>query len=187
MVQLQSPNLTLTEFLRLPECKPAKEYIDGQIIQKPMPKGKHSTLQTELSFAINTILKREKIAWAFTELRCTFGNRSIVPDIAVFTWETIPCDQNGEIADNFYLAPNWTIEILSPEQNRTKVTKNILYCLTHQTEMGWLIDPQEQSIFVYQPGKSPEIFDERESVLLLPSFAKNIKLSLGDIFGWLIK
>ena len=53
--------------------------------------------------------------------------------------------------------------------------------------MGWLIDPQEQSIFVYQPQRSPEIFEEWESVLLLPSFAKEIKLTLGEIFEWLIK
>jgi hypothetical protein len=53
--------------------------------------------------------------------------------------------------------------------------------------MGWLIDPQEQSIFVYQSQQSPEIFDQWESVLLLPSFAKQITLSLGDVLGWLIK
>ena len=35
--------------------------------------------------------------------------------------------------------------------------------------------------------RSPEIFDEWESVLLLPSFAKEIKLTLGEIFEWLIK
>lgn len=187
MVQIQSQPLTLAEFLDLPESKPAVEYVDGKIVQKPMPKGKHSTIQTELSFTLNAILKRQKIAWAFTELRCTFGGRSIVPDIAVFTWDQIPCDENGEISDNFYLAPDWTIEILSPEQSRTKVIKNILSCLADRTEIGWLIDPQEQSIFVYQSQQSPEIFDQWESVLLLPSFAKQITLSLGDVLGWLIK
>ena len=35
---------TLEEFLQLPETKPASEYIDGKIYQKPMPQGKHSTL-----------------------------------------------------------------------------------------------------------------------------------------------
>jgi Uma2 family endonuclease len=37
--------LTLEEFLKLPETKPASEYIEGEIIQKPMPKIKHSRLQ----------------------------------------------------------------------------------------------------------------------------------------------
>lgn len=37
MVQTPTIPLTLSEFLKLPETKPASEYIDNQIIQKPMP------------------------------------------------------------------------------------------------------------------------------------------------------
>ena len=125
MVQIQSKVLALEEFLKLPETKPASEYIDGQIIQKPMPQGKHSIIQGELVPAINAIVKQQKIARAFPELRCTFGDRSTVPDITVFIWNRIPCDENGEIANVFPLAPDWTIEILSPGQSHTKVTKNI--------------------------------------------------------------
>ena len=45
---IQSPSkISLAEFLLLPETKPASEYIDGQIYQKEMPQGKHSTLQFE--------------------------------------------------------------------------------------------------------------------------------------------
>ena len=158
MVTISSTPITLKKFLALPETKPASEYIDGKIIQKPMPKGKHSTIQTELSTVINIALKPQKIARAFTELRCTFGGRSTVPDVAVFTWDRIPRDDNGEIADSFQAAPDWTIEILSPEQSHTKVTKNILHCLDHGTQLGWLIDPREQSILVYFPKQQPAFF-----------------------------
>jgi Uma2 family endonuclease len=48
MVQSPTKLLTLDEFLQLPETKPASEFINGQIIQKPMPQGKHSTVQTAL-------------------------------------------------------------------------------------------------------------------------------------------
>lgn len=44
-----SCDFSLAEFLKLPETKPAKEYIDGCIYQKPMPQGKHSRIQTCLS------------------------------------------------------------------------------------------------------------------------------------------
>ncbi len=187
MVQIPTKILTLDEFLKLPETEPASEYIDGNIIQKPIPKGKHSTIQTELSSTINRILKTKHIAWAFSELRCTFAGKSIIPDVSVFTWANIPCDEDGAIADSFNLAPDWTIEILSPEQNRTKVTKNILHCLKSQTQMGWLVDPQEQSVFVYLPDRLPEVFDDREMILPVPIFASELQLSVGDLFGWLIK
>lgn len=151
MVQALSKNLTLAEFLQLPETKPASEYIDGQIIQKPMPQGKHSAIKGEFVPAINRLLKAKRIARAFPELRCTFGGRSTVPDIAVFIWERIPRDENGEIANGFSVAPDWTIEILSPDQSQTKVTKNILHCLKHGTQTGWLIDPDEQTVFILLP------------------------------------
>ena len=71
---------TLEEFLKLPESKPASEYIEGEIIQKPLPKIKHSRLQSKACNEINQVTENPKIAYAFPELRCTFGGRSIVPE-----------------------------------------------------------------------------------------------------------
>jgi Uma2 family endonuclease len=36
--------ITLEEFLKRPETKPASEYTDGQVGQKPIPQGEHSLL-----------------------------------------------------------------------------------------------------------------------------------------------
>jgi len=186
MAQLLSKSLTLQEFLQLPETKPASEYIDGRIIQKPMPKGKHSVLQTRLPTALNGSLQPEQIAWAFSELRCTFGGRSTVPDVCVFIWSRIPCDANGEIANTFESAPDWTIEILSPDQNQTKVTKNILHCLKHGSQMGWLIDPEEQTVLVYLPPAQVKVFDRPTDILPTPSFATDFHLTVGELFSWLV-
>ncbi|WP_026732319.1 Uma2 family endonuclease [Fischerella sp. PCC 9605] len=187
MVQVPSKMLTLEEFLQLPETKPASEYIDGQIIQKPMPQGKHSTIQGEFISTINGVVKPNRIARAFPELRCTFGGRSIVPDIAVFIWSRIPRDENGEVANTFSIAPDWTIEILSPDQNQTKVTKNILHCLKYGTQMGWLIDPNEQTVFIYRPKQETEVFDEPDALLPMPSFAGELHLTIKDLLAWLLE
>jgi Uma2 family endonuclease len=187
MVQTPFKSLTLAEFLQLPETKPASEYIDGQIIQKPMLQGKHSAIQGELVPAINGLVKSKRIARAFPELRCTFGGRSTVPDIAVFLWNRIPRDENGEVANTFPAAPDWTIEILSPDQSQTKVTKNILRCLRHGTKMGWLIDPDEQTVFVYHPKQEPEVLDEPDEVVPVPSFASELHLTIKDLFAWLLE
>ncbi len=185
MVQVPSKSLTLDDFLQLSETKPASEYIDGQIIQKPMPQGKHSAIQTELSAAINVAIKSQRVARAFSELRCTFGGRSTVPDVSVFVWDRIPRDRNGEVANVFHLAPDWTIEILSPDQSQTRVIKNILHCLKYETQMGWLIDPDEQSVFVYTPNQQLEVFENPEDRLPLPSFASELSLTVESLFAWL--
>ncbi len=73
MIQTLTKPLTLKEFLQLSETKPASEYIDGKIIPKPIPKGKHSTIQVELASLINYTFEKNHLARAFTQLRCTFG------------------------------------------------------------------------------------------------------------------
>jgi Uma2 family endonuclease len=185
MSKIQAPpKLSLAEFLQLPETNPAGEYIDGKIYQKPMPKGKHSAIQTFLSSAINQAGIPKKIARAFTELRCTFGGRSIVPDVTVFSWQRIPVDANGEIENEFEVAPDWTIEILSPDQSSTRVINNILFCLNHGTELGWFIDPQERLIITFRPGEQPEI-QQNQDILPVLSSLEDLQLSVQDVFSWL--
>lgn len=185
MVRLPTKKLTLEEFLKLPETLPASEYIDGRIIQKPMPQGKHSKLQGRLVTAINAVVEPQRIALAFPELRCTFGGRSILPDVAVFAWERIPLDENGDVANVFQSAPDWTIEILSPDQSQTKVTGNILYCLNHGSSFGWLVDPDERSLLIYPPRQQPELLQENTQVLPVPDLVADLRLTVDELFGWL--
>ncbi|TAG65689.1 MAG: Uma2 family endonuclease [Oscillatoriales cyanobacterium] len=177
MLQTPTKTLTLEEFLNLPETEPASEYINGRIIQKPMPQGEHSAIQTELPPAINR---------AFCELRCTFGGRSIIPDVSIFLWNRIPRQENGAVANVFSIAPDWTIEILSPDQSQTKVTKNILHCLARGTQMGWLIDPSEQCVFVYLRDRPTAFFDEPDVLLPVPEFAREFNLTVKGLFSWLL-
>ena len=87
--------ITLAEFLKLPETKPASEFINGRIYQKPIPQGKHSRLQLKLCNAVNQVAEEQQIALAFPELRCTFGGRSIVRDVTVFSWGGIPFEADA--------------------------------------------------------------------------------------------
>jgi Uma2 family endonuclease len=181
------PSLTLEAFLAMPETKPASEFVDGAVVQKPMPKGKHSIVQRELTFTLDRPLSAQNLAQAFPELRCSFGGRSIVPDVSVFTIERIPRDPDGTIANDFLIAPDWTIEILSPDQSQTKVVKNIVHCLKHGAAMGWLIDPDDRTVFVYYPNGGMAIFDAPDDRLPMPEFAQSLELSVGEVFGWLAK
>lgn len=183
-MQIASKPLSLAEFLAIPETKPTNEFIDGYIYQKPMPQGKHSTLQIRLADGINEVGFANKTAYAFPELRCTFSGRSIVPDIAVFRWQRIPFDADGEVSNAFEIAPDWTIEILSPDQSQTRVTDNILFCLHHQTSLGWLIDPEEKAVICFFSNQLPEIKRQADDILPVPDFL-DLKLTVGQLFGWL--
>ncbi|MEL6554448.1 MAG: Uma2 family endonuclease [Cyanobacteria bacterium J06621_11] len=185
MVQAPKKPLTLKSFLSLPEAKPASEYIDGHVTQKPMPQTQHSALQQDLSAAINAVTRAKKVARAFPKLRCSFDNSAVVPDIAVLLWENIPRKEDGKLENKISIAPDWAVEILSPGQRSAKVIKKILHCLKHGTQMGWLIAPAEQSIFVYRPQKEIIVLDEPNEVLPVPEFMTPFTLTVEDLFSFL--
>ena len=51
--------------------------------------------------------------------------------------------------------------------------------------MGWLIDPDEQTVFVYRSNQSVEIFDEPDQLLPMPEFTQGLALTIGELFSWL--
>jgi Uma2 family endonuclease len=177
--------LTLAEFLQLPETQPASEYVTGKIVQKPMPQGEHSRIQSRLCTEINKIGESQKLALALTEIRCTFVERSIVPDVAVFAWERIPRTETGRLANKFTIAPDWIIEILSPDQSATQVIDNIIFCVRQGTKLGWLIDPKEESVMIFKPNSLPEIKSGEERLPAIAGFV-DWHLSPREMFAWLM-
>ena len=175
--------LTLEKFLKFPETKPASEFINGEIVQKPMPQGEHSRLQFKFCAVVNEVAEPEKIAIAFPELRCTFGGDSIIPDVAVFRWDRIPVRPSGRIANRFEIHPDWSIEILSPDQSQTKVLGKLLHCSEYGTELGWLIDPDEESILVVFPEQRVQLLRGNAQVPILKGIS--LELRVEQVFSWL--
>jgi Uma2 family endonuclease len=176
-------SITLEEFLQLPETKPASEFIHGQIKQKPMPQGEHSLLQGTLCQHINQVTKSKQIAITFPELRCVFGGAAIVPDLSVFRWERIPRQPSGRIANRFEIHPDWAIEILSPEQKYKKVLANLLHCAQHGTELGWLLDPEDESILAVFGDRRVQEFKNSDLLPILDGI--KLELTVQQIFSWL--
>ena len=175
--------IAIDEFLQLPETKPASEFIHGEIVQKPMPQGEHSLLQGTLCETINQIVKPQKIAKAFPELRCVFGGLAIVPDIAVFRWERIPRSPSGRIANRFEIHPDWAIEILSPEQRYRKVLGKLLHCAEYGTELGWLLDAEDESVLVVDRDRRVREFTNSDRLPVLTGI--NLDLTVEQVFSWL--
>jgi Uma2 family endonuclease len=180
---LQPQIYTLAEFLELPETKPASEFVAGSIEQKPMPQGQHSRLQLKLCNLVNDIAEAQQLAMALPELGCTFGDRSIVPDVAIFRWPQIPFEPNGDIGNTFMTRPDWTIEILSPDQKDTKVIRNILYCLRYGTSLGWLVSPADRAILVFPADQSPSELSGSDKLPVLSGLDLNI--TVNDVFSLL--
>jgi Uma2 family endonuclease len=175
--------LTLEEFLQLPETEPASDFINGEIIQKPMPQGEHSLLRGGLFSAVNNVGKPSKTFYAFPELRCTFGGATVVPDVSVFRWQRIPLKPSGRIVNRFKIHPDWAIEILSPDQSQTKVLNKLLHCSQNGTELGWLLFPEDEGILVVLPESRVKLYQGTEILPVLEGL--DLSLTPNQIFAWL--
>lgn len=175
--------ITLEEFLEIPDTKPASEFLNSQITQKPMPQGEHSLLQGSLLQNINKITQPDQIAFAFPELRCVFGGSAIVPDVCIFRWDRIPRQPSGRIANRFETYPDWVIEILSPDQQYKKVLAKLLHCAEYGTELGWLIDPEDESILVVHSDRRIQEFKNNDRLPILTGI--DLELSVQQVFSWL--
>lgn len=177
-----APIATLAEFLDRPDLEdsPAWEYLDGRAVQKPMPKFRHSLLQKRLIRAIDAVGDRYT---AMPELRCTFGDRSIVPDVAVIAWERVALTDEGEPIDQFLAAPDWIIEILSPEQPANWVMDQLLHSLQFGSQLAWLVDPQDRSVLTLLPDRQSLLHRRATPLPCLPDLP--LTLTAEQIFGWL--
>jgi Uma2 family endonuclease len=180
-------SVTLDEFLRLPEIDehPYLEFIDGEVEAKVSPQKKHSLLQKRLSQRIDDFAGPRGLGSTFVELRCTFGGRSIVPDLVFLREEHIEVDDQGEPVDVTPIPPDIHIEIISPDQSVTKAHRKLVHSTAHGCDLGILVHPYRKTIDVYRPGRTPERLADDGAIdfdLVLPGLC----IPVAEIFGWLV-
>jgi Uma2 family endonuclease len=169
--------VALAQFLRRSnlEESPAWELFDQVVSQKPMPTLHHSILQKRLVGAIDQSGSDYE---AFPELRCVLAANSVVPDITILRRDRIP-GGNQPVSG----APDWLIEVLSPDQSTTKLIAKIQGCLLEDSRLGWLIDVDERVVMVFQPEQPLRL---RRDVDVLPVLAEiPLTLTAAQLFAWL--
>ncbi len=169
--------MTLAEFLSLPdiETSPAWEFVNQVAVQKTMPTLFHSRLQKRL---LTTIDQAAQGYEALPELRFVLPESSVVPDVAVMRRERLP--QFNQPIEG---APDWVIEILSPDQRATRVITKIQACIEAGTRLAWLIDPLEEVIMAFWRDRPLVIFRGDNLLPVLPDV--QLDLTPIEVFAWM--
>ncbi|MGD1850686.1 MAG: Uma2 family endonuclease [Cyanophyceae cyanobacterium] len=177
MTSFAVTTLSLDSFLEQENIdeSPAWELIKGVPSQKPMPTLFHSILQKRLTALIDSFNSAYE---AFPEFRCVLPENSVVPDIAVVKRDRLP-KENGP----FIGAPDWAIEILSPNQNVTRLIYKLQICLGEGMQLGWIVDPTEQVVMVLLP--SDRLVLQRGIDELIGLDPLPLKLTADGLFSWL--
>ncbi|PSO57047.1 MAG: hypothetical protein BRC39_15990, partial [Cyanobacteria bacterium QH_7_48_89] len=63
------------------------------------------------------------------------------------------------------------------------ITGNILHCLKHDCQLGWLVDPDDRSILVFLPEQQPELCYGSDPLAVWDGI--ELKLTVNQVFDWL--
>jgi Uma2 family endonuclease len=177
--------LTLEAFLRLPgiEESPAAEFVEGRVVRKMSPSWTHNSLTLFLCNRLNEFAMPEGLGEALPEQRCTFGGRSIVPDVVYLAEGNIALDRDGRSLETVPRAPDLMIEILSPGQAAEGSAAKLAFAVGHGCSVGWLVDPYRETITVFTPESEP-IEEGRMGLLDAGAVLPGFTLAVDEVFAW---
>jgi Uma2 family endonuclease len=177
--------LTLEEFLRLPEQEPPLEYWRGRVTQKVSPQGQHAVLQLSFGSSLRDWVVPRKLGVVFTELRSTHSHASLVPDIAFYRRERVPRFPNGRVANVFTTPPDVAIEIRSPGQSKRKLVEKYQWFVDNGSEISLLVDPDDETVMRFRRGEAPVTLRGDDLIDLAPVLA-GFELTVAALFATLL-
>lgn len=164
------PQVSVEEYERTPRLFERHEYVDGVLIEKPLPTWKHSKLQLRVGILLSRDYPHLDIG---SELHSKLRERNWrIPDLAV---------QKSEIAkqERYAFAPLvLAIEIRSPEDKWSEIFEKFEDYHVWGVPYCWLIDPETERAWTYHKNEDFEEVTGNSQIQ-----AGDIQLSLGEIFS----
>lgn len=144
--QLETINITLEQYESLPENTRA-EVFDGQVYYMASPAQIHQELLTELLITIHSYLRQKgNICQVFPapfDVKLFDSPLTIVqPDILVV------CDKNKLDGKRCNGAPDFIIEIISPDNQSDDYIRKLYYYKNAGVREYWIVDPYRKTVTV---------------------------------------
>jgi Uma2 family endonuclease len=172
--------ITLEQFLRLPEVDESHELVNGQVIKKMSPKFFHSSLTTvfwvELS-GWSDGRGRVRVEWSVV-LKRRGKDWVPVPDLLYISFnrlaqdwcEDAPCPMLPELA----------IEIVSPDQTFNQLAQKATDYVSAGVDRVWVVYPPMRSITVFYADRPPETYQGDR--LLTDALFPDLTITATEIF-----
>ncbi len=145
--------MTFEEFERLPEEPGKFELLDGELIQMPPAKSKHSKIVKRVFALLDDVVgrlhlqgKAPELGEVFVETGYRLGSRTwLQPDVSI-----LHASQNEQ--EYFEGAPALAVEIISESNTASEMDRKVRRYLAHGGREVWLIYPETRSIWIHQAG-----------------------------------
>lgn len=162
--------MTPEQYLQLPEEKPYLEYVDGVVLQKPLPTFDHSELALEVGSYLRDYA-RQHGGHAGVEARTRLGElpHFRLPDVSY--WKRgLPREDD--------ILPTLAVEIRSPNQLMAELRTKCEAFRKSGVEVCWLIDPVSRTAELFEGRRKGAVIDTLKAECL-PGF----ELPLGELFA----
>jgi Uma2 family endonuclease len=180
MTQAVTGQLTLQEFLALPERKPYCELIDGEAVPKVLPQRFHSRSTGSSYTLLNRWAQGEGEIGIEGAVTLTRHGKDWVPlpDLLYISDERLSLDEfeDGPCP----VAPELVIEIISPDQPFGKMAEKATDYLSVGVLRVWVVDPRAKSITVFLTDTAPITY--RGDRLLVDPLFPGLELTAQQVF-----
>lgn len=165
--------MTEKEYLSLPEEKPYLEYVDGMVVQKPMPNRKHRRIVRRLDALFDAYIEQNGgDAGPEGRVRMRAGMRYRLPDTAYWA----PGRANDDDS-----TPTLAVEVRSPGQSMAELREKCRQFRDGGVDVCWLIDPEARAAEIFEGDRDgePVPTDGALESLFMPGFS----LPLRELFA----
>ncbi len=155
MVETTEKQLTLQDFLNLPEGDENLELIHGVAVPKMAPKYFHISIQRVLERLLEAWGGKQGRAereWAVL-LRRKDQDWVPLPDVVFISFERLPAEWMEN--DACPAVPELVVEVISPGQLFGALTARAADYLSAGVMRVWIVDPQARSLTIFYPDRAP--------------------------------
>jgi Uma2 family endonuclease len=161
--------------IKLPEAKPAFEWVNGRVLQKVSPKHRHGLAQLRFAAALDAWAQARRWGSVATEWRFHVQppgeeRRPLVPDVAFLSFRRLPYKAMQKVAEP-RVAPDAVVEVRSIGDRKADVEEKVRVYLAAGTHVVFLVDPEKRTVTV-RDASGRRVFGGRDHVThgSLPGF-----------------
>lgn len=179
---IPTENVTLDQFLALPEDGYRDEVSRGRLIREPQPSDVHGAVCVNVITVLGEYLRTHSVGRLRTHSGFLLSRAPLTirgPDVAFISNERLV----QEAADHpfFHGAPDLAIEVVSPSNTASELPEKVAEYFEAGTHIVWVCYPKTQSVAVHHPSGEIRLLRAHET-LTAPELLPGFEVSVAKLF-----
>ena len=131
---------------------------EGDIVIMPPVGGERSFQNSELSAELRNWAKRDGRGRSFDSSVEFFlpNGAAYSPDASWVLRSRLDSLTKHEKKRFLRLCPDFVVELKSPSDRLSRLKSKMQEWIANGAQLGWLLDPDQRTVYIYRPGREPE-------------------------------